>query len=190
MEDWLARNRGHILWTLVNLTSVGLFFLLMQRSEPTPMQVETPIAATPTTQLLRAYVSGAVATPDVYVLEPGAIVKDALSAAGGSSAEADLDRINLALPVRDGDHVYVPRKAEAASMPPLPAQSGAAEKININRASLSELEALPGIGAVYAQRILDYRKQHGFFSSVEELSEVKGIGSSTLDGFRELVTVH
>ena len=189
MADWLERNRSHILWTLVNLAGVGLIFLWMQKPEPTPMRVETPIIATPTVQPMRVYVSGAVTAPDVYVLAPGAIVKDALSVAGGPSAEADLDLINLALPVRDGDQVYVPRKAEVSSTP-MPSRSGAIERTNINRASLEELEALPGIGAVYAQRILDYRKQHGFFSSIEELCEVKGIGSGTLESIRDLVTVH
>ena len=189
MAGWLDRNRSHILWTLVNFTGVGLIYLWVLKPEPTPMRIETPVAPTPTTQVVRVYVSGAVAAPDVYLMAPGAIVKDALVAAGGPSARADLDLINLALPVADGDQVYVPQKAETPPMRLLVPVGTTAEQININRASQAEFEELPGIGAVMAQRILEYRRKHGFFSSVDELCEVKGIGSGTLEKLRDLVTV-
>jgi competence protein ComEA len=104
---------------------------------------------------------------------PDSIVKDAIVAAGGASDDADLDRINLALAVADGQHVYVPRLGEqqlAVEPPGNPSTSGG--KININTANAAELEVLPAIGPSIAQRICDYRDAHGPFGRIEDIMEV------------------
>ena len=210
MLDWLERNRGYILSTMINLIIVGLVLLRFQSPRAQPVAISTPtVGPTPTQVPLRVYVCGAVQSPDVYTLAPGAIVKEAVLAAGGPAQDADLDRLNLALYLQDGDQVYVPYKVDlpvgavtggsvvpipAPAMPvsapvtPVPLGEGRA-KININRATAAELETLPGIGPALAGRILDYRSQHGFFASVDELIEVRGIGEVVLAGIRDLVTV-
>jgi competence protein ComEA len=191
---WLERNRSFILFTLLNLSAVGLMLLGVQWPRRVPVSISTPTPAPlPTEPPLRVYVSGAVMSPDVYTLSPGAIAKDAVVAAGGPAADADLDRVNLAVPLRDGDQVYIPtisqepQQEERAA--PLPVPQDPTGKLNLNRATAQELEALPGIGPTLAQRIIDYRTQHGFFGSVEELTEVKGIGPAVLENVRDLVTV-
>jgi len=111
VSGWLEKNRGYILIVLVCLILIGGTFILARRPAPETILVATPAAPTPTSPPtptvtptpapLRVYVSGAVCTPDVYLLPRGSIVKDALQAAGGPADDADLDRVNLALAVRD-----------------------------------------------------------------------------------------
>ena len=192
MSDWLERNRGYIFLILVNFVTVGLVLLRVRQPQATPMTMQTaaPIPATPTMASLRVYVCGAVAKADVYLLPPGSIVKDALLAAGGATDQADLARINLALPVQDGDQVYVPEIGkEPPVLPPSSSGKEVAKKININRATLEELETLPGIGAVYARNIIEYRKAHGPFQTIEELDKVQGIGPATIERIRDLITL-
>lgn len=189
MSDWLERNRNGIFFTLINLVSVGLVVFWLRRPQPLPMRIETATPAPmPTVAKLRVYVCGAVASPDVYLLDPGAIIKDAIGMAGGVTAEADLTRVNLALSLQDGDQVYVPVKGEENAPTP-ESLVRTAGKVNINKASLAELQTLPGIGEIYAQRIIEYRTMHGPFQSVEDLLQVRGIGNATLDRLRDLITV-
>jgi competence protein ComEA len=97
--------------------------------------------------------------------------------AGGVTSDADLTAFNLAASVRDGDHVVVPRLGETS---PSPSGGG----IDLNRASASELESLPGVGPVLAGRIVTFRDEHGRFSEVEDLLDVPGIGEAKLDQMR------
>jgi len=138
-----------------------------------------------------------VRSPGVYTLPAGSRVIDALRAAGGAGPGADVRSVNLARPIADGERVYIPRKGEA----PAPdvaggggtsgGSSGGAGggKVNINTASESELESLPGIGQVLAQRIVDYRTQHGPFRDVKDLLKVEGIGQKKFDSLKDHVTV-
>jgi competence protein ComEA len=158
--------------------------MLLSTSTPQPTQ-----EATPTPYTLRVYVSGAVHHPDVYTLAQDSIVKDAVEAAGGPTEEADLERINLALPVTDGQQVHVPRQGE--DNPPVQAPSGqpvAGGKVNINTADSAALEALPGIGPALAQRIIDYRQTQGQFERIEDVMEVSGIGEAIFEGIQDLIT--
>lgn len=198
MSGWLERFRGYILITLINLIVIGGTQLLLQRNllrgkptliiekgpTPTPKPTSTP-------RPLLVYVSGAVANPDVYTLPPETIVKDAIKAAGGPTKEADLNRINLAQRVHDEEHIYVPKVGE--EKPPITPQptpqAQAGGKININTATVEELETLPGIGPTYAQRIIEYRQEKGPFKSIEEIKNVQGIGEATFEKFKDMITV-
>jgi competence protein ComEA len=134
-----------------------------------------------------------VQIPDVYALPPDSIVKDAIAAAGGATGDADLDRINLAYPLADGQQVYVPRKGEEdlpiRQSAPASVLQPVAARINVNTADQVELESLPGIGPALAERIVEYRQTHGPFRTIEELDNVPGIGAGLLEKIRELVTV-
>jgi competence protein ComEA len=134
------------------------------------------------------HVVGQVARPGVVQLPVGARVTDAIAAAGGATPEADLSAVNLARVLVDGEQVAVPRPGEttvaaghASTAPDAP--------LDLNAATVADLDALPGIGPVLAQRILDWRAAHGRFSDVEELAEVSGIGPSVLARLRDLVRV-
>jgi competence protein ComEA len=142
--------------------------------------------------LINVYVTGAVAHPDVYALPEGAIVKDALTVAGGSTKEADLVTVNLAARLQDGDQVTVPAKAAdgtSTAVSPASPASSTRTRVSINRATLAELDTLPGIGPAKAQAILDYRSQHGQFKRVEDLQNVKGIGLKTFEDLKLLITL-
>jgi len=141
-----------------------------------------------------AYVSGAVRAPDVYRLPGGARVKDLVLAAGGLSDDADIERINLAAPITDGQHVRVPwigdATAAAETTPAESAKSGnSGGLLNLNRATVAELDALPGIGNVLANRIVEWREREGPFQSVDDLGKVEGIGPALLAKLAPLVTV-
>lgn len=193
MEQRLERYRVILFFVVIAFAIAGVVLIqvLQPRPEPIHLTTSTPPAtpaATATPRPLRVYVSGAVHRSDVYTLPPDSIVKDALVAAGGATDEADLDRINLALPVADGQHIYVPRLGEES--PPVPPPSGASPldgKININTADSAALEALPGIGPVIAQRIIDYRLANGPFAQIEEIMDVSGIGPATFEKIEDLI---
>jgi competence protein ComEA len=158
------------------------------RPIPRPARVSAPQAA----PRLVVDVVGAVRRPGLYRLRDGARVADAVDRAGGSTAKADLEGINLAAPIVDGQQVVVPRKVAAGARPTAgEGLSGAGASptgpVSLSTATLEELDALPGVGPVTAQKILDYRTEHGAFRSVDELDAVSGIGPARLDSLRDLV---
>jgi competence protein ComEA len=142
------------------------------------------------------HVAGAVRRPGVYSLRAGARVDDALQRAGGPTRRADLSAVNLAAKAEDGRQVLVPEKP-----PPLPGGSGgapggpaagtpsAALPLNLNTATLEQLDTLDGIGPALGQRILDFRQEHGGFGSVDELGDVPGIGDVRMESLRDHVRV-
>ena len=136
---------------------------------------------------LVVHVAGAVRRPGLYRLRDGSRVADALRRAGGAKPKAFLEALNLAAPLVDGQQVLVPR--QVAGMPA--AGDGAADAppgpVSLSAATLEQLDTLPGVGPVTAQKILDYRAQHGPFRSVEALDAVPGIGPTTIENLRELV---
>ena len=149
------------------------------------------------TGVIIVHVTGAVKNSGVYTLPEGSRVFHAVDEAGGALEDADLERINLAQPLYDGQPVFVPRKGDDSLSGPeglisSPGEFAAAggQKININTANKSQLETLPGIGNVKAQSIISHREKNGPFRSIEELLNVNGIGEKTLDVIRELVTVY
>jgi competence protein ComEA len=145
-------------------------------------------------EVVVVHVVGAVGAPGVQRLPAGSRAVDAVAAAGGMVPEADLAALNLAAVLIDGQQLYVPRVGEVppAAVPPAAgsaAQSGPAVPVDLNSATLDELDELPGIGPTTAQAILDHREQNGPFSTVEELLDVRGIGDAKLEQLRDLVAV-
>jgi len=189
---WLAVLAGVLLFTR-RPTEQPIEILPPPTSAPTP----TPLP-TSTPRPLRVDVAGAVREPQVYTLPPGSIVADAIAAAGGPAEDADLDRINKAIELQDGVQVYIPHIAETPPVPAVsPSQTAAppversappvvlSGPVDLNTATLTELESLPGIGPKIAQLIVDGRP----YARPEDLLEVKGIGPATLAKIRDLVTV-
>jgi competence protein ComEA len=152
----------------------------------------TAVADQPDGAALLVHVLGAVAHPGLYRLDPGARVVDAVTAAGGFSAEADRASVNLARSVADGEQLRVLAQGES---PPAAAgaeggvQGAATGPLDLNHATLAQLDELPRVGPATAQRIVAYRDENGPFTSVDDLLEVPGIGAKTLDGLRDLVRV-
>ena len=154
----------------------------------TPVGTVTATSATsPRSQDLAVYVSGWVATPGVVTVGEGSIVADAVAAAGGALEGAQLESVNLAAPVLDGDHIQIPGPG-APIGPGIGAGADDGGLISLNRADASALEQLPGVGPVLAERIVAHRESNGPFQTVEDLLEVPGIGEAKLAAIRDLVT--
>jgi competence protein ComEA len=134
------------------------------------------------------HVTGAVKRPGVYSLPSWARLDQALSRAGGASAKADLEGVNLAAKVADGQQVIVPRKGAASASAGAGASAdSAAGPISLNTATPEQLDQLDGVGPVTAQKILDYRKEHGGFSSVDDLKQIGGIGPKRFEALKDKV---
>jgi len=139
------------------------------------------------------HVAGCVKNPNVYVMNPGDRVIDAINKAGGAKADADLDALNLAEPLKDGEKIYVPPKGEmtvsgqTAQTSKTSAYNNGPLVVNINTAGPEELDRLPGVGPATAQKIIEYRNQIGRFTSIEQLEEVRGIGPKKLEQMRPFV---
>jgi competence protein ComEA len=134
------------------------------------------------------HVAGAVRRPGVYRMRPSARVDDAVGRAGGATRRADLSQVNLAAKVEDGRQVVVPERVRAGAAGAA-AETAPDVPLNLNTATLEQLDELDGIGPATAQSILDYREEHGGFGSVEELGQVPGIGEVRLASLREQVRV-
>jgi competence protein ComEA len=139
---------------------------------------------------LLVHVVGAVRKPGLLELREGSRVADAVERAGGARPRAALELVNLAAPVADGQQVVVPVRGDAPSIGAgsTPTAPGLAlQKVRLNSATLEELDTLPGVGPVTAQKILDYRTEHGAFQTIEELDAVAGIGPARLAELTPLV---
>ena len=166
-----------------------------------PARADVQPSTTKARDLIVVHVAGAVTRPGVVELDVGARVIDAVEAAGGAVPEADLDRLNLAAKVADGERILVSRvgdppavgdgtgAAAAGSPSPDAGSSQGSGPINLNTATLEQLDALPGIGPVLAQAIVDERTRRGRFRSVQELREVRGIGEKRFADLADRVTV-
>ncbi len=146
-------------------------------------------------RIIKVHVAGAVLKPGLYEVREGMRVADAIKAAGGESTDADVEQLNLAERLRDGQKIMVPQKCAGNSLDdPLSAgyhaeTSTQSKKININTATAEELESLPGIGPALASRIIKYRREKGFFTSVSGLKNVPGIGQRKFESLKDLVEI-
>lgn len=156
---------------------------------PTPVESAVPTSepASSSAEVFPVYVSGWVATPGVVEMAEGAIVADAIAAAGGAIEGALLDEVNLARPLVEGDHLQIPGPGE--SMTATGGGEGEDGLIAINHADASTLEDLPGVGPVLAERIVAHREANGPFATVEDLLEVPGIGEAKLAAMRDSISV-
>lgn len=146
------------------------------------------------------HITGEVKKEGVVYLEEGSRVVDAIKKAGGETKEADLSQVNLAYVLQDGQKIYIPNKNEKISAYTSENMGDNIEqnntttkkegaKVNINTAGVEELDQLPGIGPAIAQRIIDYRNEHGEFKKVEDIQEVKGIGDAKFSEIKDSITV-
>lgn len=174
---------------LVGLLAAGVLWLLLTPPRGAPITLLPPFTPEP----VRVHVTGAVAHPGVVVLAPGARVAQAVEAAGGMLEDANAGGVNLAAPLDDGDQVRVPWLAPAGGETAAGGAPGVAETpgaaVNLNTATLAELDRLPGIGPSLAREILAYREAHGAFSSIDDLLLVPGIGPAKLAALRDCVRI-
>jgi competence protein ComEA len=155
---------------------------------PIPTATSADAAAVPAAGgRLVVDVVGAVRRPGLYRLPHGARIADAVARAGGTTPKAQLELVNLAAPLADGEQVVVPRRGPSAAGGGGGAGGTPAGPLHLSTATLEQLDSLPGIGPVTAQKILDYRQQHGAFASVDELDAVPGIGPARLEQLKGLV---
>lgn len=185
-----------LLGVMAGFVLAGLLVFVSRAPEGEPIILQPA----PTKAPIAVHVIGAVPRPGLYEFAEGARLQNAIDAAGGLLASANVDSLNLAALLEDGQQLNIPYKEGAAptevpaefelpsSQEPTPDPN--VELLDINIATLEELIALPGIGPSTAQKIIDYRTVNGPFSTVDDLDKVSGIGPSTLDQIRELVTVN
>ncbi len=189
-------------YVLVGLLSgfllAGALFLVTRLPAGKPVALQPP----PTQAPIEVHVIGSVLRPGVYLFAEGSRVQDAITAAGGLTSDAEIAGINLAAKLEDGQQLSIPGGGGGAAssgptssapafrvLPGLATATPGAGLVNINTATLAELETLPGIGPTLAQRIIDYRTQHGPFQRIEDIMDVSGIGPSTFDQIQNLITV-
>jgi competence protein ComEA len=153
---------------------------------PPPVRIAAPIAHSSAPRLF-VNVVGAVRRPGLYRLKDGSRVADAVIRAGGPTPKAQIELLNLAARIADGEQIVVPRRGLANPAAAAPGGAAAAGPVHLNSATLEQLDSLPGVGPVTAQKILDYRQQHGAFGSVDELDAIVGIGPARLEQLRGLV---
>lgn len=176
---------------LFTLLLIGIF-LHYYNSRPAKIEEipfekaeESTVSVKESESKIVVHIAGAVNRPGVYVLPSGSRVYEAIQKAGGETGEADIDSLNLARIVKDGEKIYLPKKGETVK------NSGeeTGRKLNLNSASLEELEELPGIGEELAKRIVDYREKNGPFTSIEEVMNVTGIGRKKFESIKDKVCV-
>lgn len=206
-QRWLPRRgrwqldpgrRGAIALAVVVLLAAVVAGAVVWRGRPTPEPApalavvgeSTPSAVDPAASSAEIVVSvaGLVVSPGLVRLPAGARVADAVTAAGGPTPGADLTGVNLARKLTDGEHVVVGSPGSAgqdAGADPVASSSGS--RLDLNTATLAELDALPGVGPVTAQKILDWRERHGRFASVDQLREIDGIGETRFARLKDLV---
>ena len=174
------------------LCGAGLLWLIASPPRGAAVTLQPP----PTPPPILVHVTGAVHTPGVYTLDPDSRVTDALAAAGGLLPSGDVDRVNLAARLSDGDQLTIPNLRPTLAVgisagPGLGDDGGQSDtqRVDLNTATLAELETLPGIGPATAAKIIDYRDTRGPFRTPEDLQKVSGIGPATFDRLKDLITV-
>lgn len=184
---------------LCGLLGAGIILV----SSSTPRGEPVKLLPPPTVPPIVVHVSGAVSQPGIYTLPPDCRVQAALDAAGGPLPEANVSEINLAAFIQDGSQLWIPFQASnpsqitsqtSTSTPPEyksiePIHQTLPELININTATRSELESLPGIGPVTAEHMIAYREENGPFASIEDIEKVPGIGPAKFEQVKDLITV-
>ena len=185
MLAWLERHQVIVLGLALLALGAGLAANSLLRSDPDGIEFSYGSGVAPGSPI-RVQVAGAVTSPGVYELREGDRLVEALAAAGGPSEDADIDSLNLAKRVRDEERIEVPRRAAAGSTSAGIVVGG---RLDINSATLQQLDALPGIGEAYSRRIVDSRKVDGPYKSTRDLVDRKVIPAAVYEQIRDLVAV-
>ncbi|MEA3326453.1 MAG: helix-hairpin-helix domain-containing protein [Chloroflexota bacterium] len=201
MPNW----RYLLLGVLFGLLATGAILLIAQPERGTPIVLQpaptptetTPPKSTATETPFQVQIYGEIAIPGVYTIEKSARLGELIDTAGGLTQQADVDRVNLAALLHDGDYFFIPAInepiPETARNAPINSYRGDQGVFNypldLNKASQEALESLPGIGPVKAVVILEYREQVGTFSTIEELLNIEGIGEKTLESLKEYLII-
>ncbi|MBI4294671.1 MAG: ComEA family DNA-binding protein [Chloroflexi bacterium] len=175
VAGWRRAAEAAAFFVLAALIVAGGLMLWQRHTASQPLEIA--LAEAPGAGQVSVYVSGAVNRPGIYSVDSGKLVTDALRAAGGITADADLGALDLRQRLRDSGQLYVPRQGESP------------QRININNAAAWLLETLPGIGEKTAQKIIEYRVQNGLFQRLEDLRDLKLVSASTFDRIRDRITV-
>jgi competence protein ComEA len=188
---------------LAGFILAGAIFIVISMPSGKPIALEP----SPTKAPIEVHVVGAVVRPGLYSLPEGSRIQDAIDAAGGLLSQTDANSINLAAKVEDGQQLQIGSGAGLAvpapggtpkpgspftviaTSTPQGGSNPSGDLIDINTASLAELQSLPGIGPTTAQNIINYRNQHGPFQQIEDIMNVPGIGPTTFDAIQDLITV-
>lgn len=184
------RRRVLAVGVVVLLALVVAGKVLLQPARPAvppPVRVAKSSAAHASAPKLFVNVVGAVRRPGLYRLQDGSRVADAVIRAGGPTPKAQIELVNLAARIADGEQIVVPRRGLAGPATAAAGAPVAVGPVHLNSATMEQLDALPGVGPVTAQKILDYRQQHGAFGSADELDAISGIGPARLEQLRGLV---
>ncbi len=199
MKSW----HHTLLGLFIGMAATAVLFLVT--APPRGASVE--LLPAPTAAPILVHIDGAVQHPGVYALPRDSRIQEAIQAAGGFSQQANQDAVNMAARLKDGDKLIIPAAGTPAVLPQAsqptvakakgPAQGSAQSvakvtpgaPVNINTATLDELQTLPGIGATRAQQIIDYRQAHGNFKTIDELQNVTGIGPATYEKLKDWITV-
>lgn len=195
LKSWWATAWPAVIGALVGLLAAAVLFLVSSQPRGQAVRLEPPPSPPP----LLVHVNGAVTRPGLVTLPPGSRVSDAIQAAGGLLEAADRRGLNLAAVLEDGQMLLIPTLPApipsgqlatpgAERLMEIPLSSTPTFPININSASQAELEALPGIGPVISQKIIDYRAVHGPFTSIEAIQDVAGIGPAIFEKIKDLIT--
>jgi competence protein ComEA len=155
-------------------------------AEPPAELVPTKPAAV--AAVVVVHVAGAVRQPGLYKLKEGQRIADAIARAGGATAKADTAAVNLAAPLADGMQVLIPSRVAGAPGAAAGGSAVSGARVSLSSATVEELDELPGIGPVTAQKIVDYRMKNGGFRSVDDLDAIPGIGPARVEQLRDLVT--
>ena len=183
--------RSIIFGIVIGLLAAGLIVLLNQRRTATPITLLPP-PPSETPSPIRVHVAGAVKNSGVYNLPAGSILKDAITAAGGATESAAIDKLNLAAKLNDGQQIVVAETVTAVTVNSTAVaqpSNNASTLVNINTATLEQLQTLPKVGTVTAQRIIEYRTKNGPFTRIEDIQKVTGIGDATYASLAPLITV-
>lgn len=185
--------------SIIIITTIGLYIYKDSKEkeyiyyeESTSINETTDAENVTQEETITVHITGEIKYPGVVVLKNGDRIVDAIEAAGGETENADLDRLNLAYILNDGDKIYIPNKNEECeedNIITIENEIGQEKKvtININTATLEELIKLPGIGEATANKIIEYRKQNGKFKTIEELKNVPGIGDNKFETLKEMI---
>jgi competence protein ComEA len=190
---WVGQYRAVLSAGIVGAVIISLTVLAVRRSEPPRVVVQVPATRAVPSPVVPAqlvvHLSGEVIMPGVYHLPVGARIDDALQAAGGATVDGDIQHLNLAARLADGQQIVVPKRINPMLIAISTAASPTPGPLNLNVASVAELDRLPGVGPVTAQRIVAYREQHGPFTAVDQLRQANLVNAATFEKIKELVAV-